>query len=296
MDVNRSGFTAILGRPNVGKSTLLNALLGEKIAIVSNKPQTTRNKITGVITQDGAQVIFIDTPGLHKPKNKLGQHMVKAVTDSIADVDAAIMVVEPKNPGPAENDLIERLSARKLPAILVINKIDTLQHKDELMKQIADWSAVYPFSAVVPVSALNNDGVKDVLTEIIKLMPEGPQYFPDDTLTTEPERAVVAEIIREKLLTLLQEEIPHGTAVSVERFKERENADLIDIDATIYCEKESHKGIIIGKQGQMLKKIGTLSREEIETFLDCHVNLKLWVKVKEDWRNRENILKTFGFD
>lgn len=294
MEVKQSGFIAIVGRPNVGKSTLLNAIVGEKIAIVTSKPQTTRNKITGVFTSEGVQLVFLDTPGLHRARTKLDDHMNKTVTDSIADVDAAVLVVEPeKDANGAELELIKRLSAKKIPVVLAINKIDTVK-KESLMEIIAAWSARHDFIAVVPVSAKNHDGVSIVIDELKKLMPEGPQYFPDDMMTDQPERLVVAEIIREKLLILLSDEVPHGVAVSVEGMKEC--SGIMDISATIYCERESHKGIIIGKGGKMLKEVGIKSRADIEKLLDCHVNLQLWVKVKDDWRNRENILKTMGFD
>lgn len=295
MEVERSGFIAIVGRPNVGKSTLLNKMLGEKVAIVSSKPQTTRNKITGVLTLDGVQLVFLDTPGLHRSKTKLDEHMAKAVDDSIADVDAAMIVVEPqKEINDDESAVLKKLSAKKIPVLLAINKIDTLRRKEDIMEIIAAWSERFDFSAVVPVSAVNGSGVKNLIEELKKQMPEGPQYFPDDMMTDQPERLIVAEIIREKLLVLLSDEVPHGIAVSIEGMKERKN--IMDIQATIYCEKESHKGIVIGKGGKMLKTVGMKSRQDIEKLLDCHVNLQLWVKVKDDWRNRENILKTLGYN
>lgn len=295
MEVERSGFIAIVGRPNVGKSTLLNKMLGEKVAIVSSKPQTTRNKITGVLTLDGVQLVFLDTPGLHRSRTKLDEHMAKAVDESIADVDAAMLVVEPqKEISGDESTVLEKLTAKKIPVLLAINKIDTLRHKEDIMEVIAAWSERSNFSAVVPVSAVSGSGVGSLLDELKKQMPEGPQYFPDDMMTDQPERLIVAEIIREKLLVLLSDEVPHGIAVSIEGMKERKN--MMDIQATIYCEKESHKGIVIGKGGKMLKTVGMKSREDIEKLLDCHVNLQLWVKVKDDWRNRENILKTLGYD
>lgn len=297
MDVSHSGFIAIVGRPNVGKSTLLNAILGEKLAIVSAKPQTTRNRITGVYTAPDAQLVFLDTPGLHQPRNKLGNYMVKTIGESIADVDAALLVVEPEREvKPAENDLIVRLRSAGIPTVLAVNKIDMRTDKTVLMGVIAAWSQQMDFAAVVPVSAKAGDGVSELLGELKKLLPPGPKFYPDDIFTTEPERAVVAELIREKLLRQLAEEVPHGTAVSVERMHEREEGGITDIEAVIYCEKESHKGIIIGKGGAMLKKIGTLAREDIERLLGTRVNLRLWVKVKEDWRNRESILKTLGYD
>ena len=278
----------------MGKSTLLNAILGEKIAIVSAKPQTTRNKITGVLTADDTQMIFLDTPGLHRSHTKLDEHMRRAVDDSIADVDAAVLVVEPqKECGEAESELIAKLAAKKMPVILAVNKIDTVK-KEALMGVIATWAQRLNFAAVVPVSATTGDGVKILLSELKKFMPQGPQYFPEDTLTDQPERLVVAEIIREKLLMLLSDEVPHGVAVSVESMKER--PEIMDIEAIIYCERDSHKGIIIGKGGRMLKTVGVKARADIETLLDCHVNLQLWVKVKDDWRNREGVLKTLGYD
>lgn len=295
MEVKRSGFIAIVGRPNVGKSTLLNNILGEKIAIVSAKPQTTRNKITGVLTQGDVQLVFLDTPGLHRARTKLDEYMAKAVADSIADVDTAVLVVEPvKDISADETALLEKLSAKKIPVLLAINKVDTIKHKETLMEIISTWSKRHDFYAVVPVSAVTGDGVDVLKQEISKKMPEGPQYFPDDMLTDQPERVVVAEIIREKLLQLLSDEVPHGIGVSIESMKERKK--VMDIQATIYCEKDSHKGIIIGKGGKMLKTVGMKAREDIERFLDIHVNLQLWVKVKDDWRNRSNVLKTLGYD
>ena len=281
----------------MGKSTLLNAMLGEKLAIVSAKPQTTRNRITGVFTAPDAQLVFLDTPGLHRPRNKLGDYMVKTIGESIADVDAVLLVVEPeRETKPAEDDLLERLKAAGIPTVLAVNKIDVLSDKKALMGVIAAWSQRLDFAAVVPVSASAGDGVSELLGELKNLLPPGPKFYPDDIYTTEPERAVVAELIREKLLRQLAEEVPHGTAVSVERMHEREEGGITDIEAVIYCEKESHKGIIIGKGGAMLKKIGTQARGDIERLLGTRVNLRLWVKVREDWRNREGILKTLGYD
>lgn len=294
MAVTKSGFIAIVGKPNVGKSTLLNAMIGEKVAIVTAKPQTTRNKITGVLTEGDTQLVFLDTPGLHRSHTKLDDHMRKAVVDSIADIDAAVLVVEPqKDANESELELIGKLASKKVPVVLAINKIDTVR-KETLMEVITAWSGRHDFSAVVPISAATGDGVDILKDELKKLMPEGPQYFPEDMMTDQPERLVVAEIIREKLLLLLSDEVPHGVAVTIERMHER--GELIDITATIYCEKESHKGIIIGKGGRMLKNVGIKSREDIERMLGCHVNLQLWVKVKEDWRNRENVIRTLGFD
>lgn len=296
MTIRHSGFVALIGRPNVGKSTLLNAVLGEKIAIVSPKPQTTRNRITGVYTKEDAQLVFLDTPGWHQPKTKLGRHMAQAVDTTLTDVDAVVLVIEPcEDVRPAEEELLGKLDKR-VPAVLVINKIDTLSDKGVLMGIIDQWSKRHDFAAIIPLSAAKQDGVDELLSELIPMMPEGPQYYPGDIVTAEPERVVVAEIIREKLLTLLNAEVPHGIAVSVERMHERESGDLIDIDATIYCERESHTGIIVGKGGSMLKKVGTQARADIESLLGCHVGLHLWVKVKENWRNREGILRTLGYD
>lgn len=299
MDNIRSGFVAIVGKPNVGKSTLLNAILGEKIAIVSPKPQTTRNRITGIYTAPGVQLIFLDTPGLHRPKTKLGEYMVKTIKNSIADVDAAILVVEPKAEiKPAETDLIENLRASGVPTVLAVNKIDEIEEKTALMGVIGAWSERMDFAAVVPISAATRDGVDELIAEVRSRMPEGPQYYPDGIVTAEPERAVVAEIIREKLLLLLSDEVPHGTAVSVEKMRERANEEggLMDIDAVIYCEKESHKGMIIGRGGSMLKRAGTLARVDIEKLLGCRVNLQLWVKVRDDWRNHGGMLRSLGYE
>lgn len=293
----KSAFIAIVGRPNVGKSSLLNALLGEKVAIVSNKPQTTRTRITGVLTRDKTQLVFIDTPGLHKPRTKLSEYMVKQVTDSVADVDAAILVVEPEGEiRKAEQELLASFRAQGIPAILAINKIDTLDAKEKLMAQILLYTQAFDFEAVVPISALKGDGIRELLEELDQFAEPSPFFFDADTLTDQPERVIVAEIVREKLLRSLYDEIPHGTAVAVERMKEREGQDILDIEVQIYCERESHKGMIIGKGGEMLKKIGTQSRQDIERFLNCKVNLQCWVKVREDWRNRENIIKSFGYN
>lgn len=294
MEVKKSGFIAIVGRPNVGKSTLLNAMVGEKVAIVSSKPQTTRNKITGVLTDGDVQLVFLDTPGLHRSHTKLDDHMRKAVVDSISDVDAAVLVVESlKDVNESELELIDKLASKKIPVVLAINKIDTVR-KETLMEVITAWSARHNFSAVVPISAATGDGIDILKEELKKLMPPGPQYFPEDMMTDQPERLVIAEIIREKLLMLLSDEVPHGIAVTIEQMKER--PEIVDIEAVIYCERESHKGIIIGKGGRMLKTVGMKSRADIERMLGCHVNLQLWVKVNEDWRNRENVIKTLGFD
>ncbi len=294
----KSAFIAITGRPNVGKSSLLNTLLGQKIAIVSNKPQTTRTRIMGVLTKDSTQFVFIDTPGLHKPKTSLGKYMVKSINESVAGVDVCILVVEAgRSMQDSEKELIERFKALKLPAVLVINKIDLVLDKSLIISQITEFMKEFEFSAVVPLSAKTGDGISSLTSELDKLANVSDFFFDEDTLTDQPERVIVAEMIREKMLRLLDKEIPHGIAVSVEKMRTRENKpDIIDIDATIYCEKVSHKGIIIGKSGSMLKRIGKSAREDIESFFDCKVNLQLWVKVKEDWRNREGLLKNFGFD
>ena len=294
---DKSAFIAIIGRPNVGKSSILNKLLGQKIAIVSHKPQTTRTRIMGVLTQDETQLVFIDTPGIHKPKTALGKYMVKSVKESVAGVDAVMLVAEcDKAPGDSELELIERVKGLEIPIVLVLNKIDTLKSKEAIIEIIAAYSNICDFTAVVPVSAKTGDGLELLKDELKALAAEGGHFFDDDTLTDQPERVLVAEIIREKLLRLLDKEIPHGTAVFVERMKTRQDGEIIDIDATIYCERESHKRIIIGKGGSMLKKVGTYARQDIEGFFDCRANLRLWVKVKEDWRNRENILRSLGFD
>ncbi|HIT53535.1 MAG TPA: GTPase Era [Candidatus Fimivicinus intestinavium] len=293
----RTAFISIVGCPNVGKSSLLNRMLGQKVAIVSSKPQTTRTRIMGVLTQDKVQLVFTDTPGFHRPHNKLGEKMVKAVGDSITDVDACLFVVEPQGElRPAEQELLRRFQAEKLPVILAINKIDTLPRRELLMERILQFSPLYDFTAVVPVSAMKGDGVDELLGELKKLSVPSMHFFPDDTLTDQPERVLAAEIIREKLLRLLDQEIPHGIAVSVEKMRERENSDLMDVEATIFCERESHKGIIIGKKGAMLKKVSTYAREDMERFFGCRINLQCWVKVKEDWRNREGLIHNFGLD
>ena len=296
MEKTFSAFIAIVGRPNVGKSSLLNRFVGEKVAIVSPKPQTTRTRITGVFTEGETQFVFIDTPGLHNPRTKLSEFMVKQIKDSVVDVDAAVLVTEPLGKiHPMELELLQRFRDLRIPAILAINKIDTIPKKDVMMEKISAFSKLFPFEAVVPVSALTGDGMPQLLAELSHYAKEGPHYFPDDAMTDQPERVIVAEIIREKLLNCLSEEIPHGTAVTVEQMVEREEKDLIDIHAVIYCEKDSHKGIIIGKQGTMLKKVASQARRDIESFLDIKVNLQCWVKVKEDWRNRPGVIQDLGF-
>lgn len=295
---DKSAFIAIVGRPNVGKSSLLNVMLGQKVAIVSNKPQTTRTRIMGVLTQEETQLVFIDTPGLHKPHNRLGDYMVRSVRESVAGVDACLLVVEAgREIAPAEQELMGRFQALGLPAVLAINKIDLLEDKSLLMRQIASFAQAFSFEAVVPVSAETKDGVTDLIAELKKLAMPGGHFFESDTLTDQPERVIAGEIIREKLLRLLDKEVPHGIAVSVEQMREREDGSgITDIGATIYCEKDTHKGIVIGKKGAMLKKVGSYARQDMEQFFDCKINLQLWVKVKEDWRNREGLLRNFGFD
>lgn len=295
--MTKSAFVAIVGKPNVGKSSLLNLLVGEKIAIISDKPQTTRTRITGVLTEGETQLVFIDTPGLHKPKNKLGDYMVKQVTDSVGDVDCAVFVTDPLGEvTEAEKQLIENIRQLHLPAILVINKIDTLQNKEDMVKKMVTISGMYDFEEVVPISVYQEDGAELLLKLIQDQAQEGPHFFPNDTLTDQPEKVIVAEIIREKVLRNMRDEIPHGTAVVIERMRERPGKDIMDIDATILCEKSSHKGMIIGKQGSMLKKIASQSRQEIESFLETRVNLQCWVKIREDWRNSEFSIRDLGFN
>lgn len=293
----KTAFIAIVGCPNVGKSSLLNNFIGSKIAIVSDKPQTTRTKIMGVLTKDEVQLVFTDTPGFHKPHNKLGEKMNEAVNDSIGGVDACLFVTESFGEiKKGEKELISKMKSSKIPVILAINKVDMLKDKKELLKRISEFAELLDFEAVVPVSAKTGEGVSELLEEMEKLSFESPHFFPDDTLTDQPERILVAEIIREKILRLMDKEIPHGIAVSVEKMREREDRDILDIDAVIYCERERHKGMVIGKQGAMLKKISTYSRMDIEKFFGIQVNLKTWVKVKEDWRNREGLIHNFGLD
>lgn len=295
--MTKTAFTAIVGCPNVGKSSLLNKMLGTKIAIVSSKPQTTRTKIMGVLTTGDTQLVFTDTPGYHKPHNKLGEKMNQAVGDSIGGVDACLFVVEAKGKiKKGEFELMEKFKKLKVPVILAINKIDMLKDKEELLERIAEFSSLYDFEAVVPVCAETGENVKDVLQELDKLAVESPHFFPDDTLTDQPERVLAAEIIREKILRLMDKEVPHGIAVSIEKMREREDKDILDIEAIIYCERESHKGMVIGKKGAMLKKISTYARQDLENFFGIKVNLQTWVKVKEDWRNREGLIHNFGLD
>ena len=290
----KTAMITICGRPNVGKSTLTNYLVGEKIAIVSNKPQTTRNRICGIVTKGDTQYVFVDTPGFHRARTKLGDYLVNVAQESIADVDLTLLVVEPiASIGPQEESLIEKIQASRCPAILVINKIDTVE-KDTLLEVIAKYSQAANFEAIMPISAKTGDGVEELLSMCGKYAQEGPFLFPEDVTTDQPERQVMAEIIREKLLWCLDKEIPHGTAVEITKFSERDNG-VIDLDATIYCEKASHKGIIIGKQGQMLKKISTLARQDCEKFMGTRVYLTTWVKVKENWRDSDFLVKNFGY-
>ena len=290
----KAGMIAIVGRPNVGKSTLTNALVGEKIAIVSNKPQTTRNRIAAVVDRGESQFVFLDTPGLHKAKTRLGDYMVGVVKESVADVDAALLLVEPiPHIGGPEEELITSLEKRKVPTVLVINKIDTVE-KEKLLSVIAAYTQDHTFAAVMPISAKEGDGVGDLLDLLEGYLPEGPWLFPEGMVTDQPERQVCGEILREKLLLCLDKEVPHGTAVELTRFVERDD-EVIECDATIYCEKESHKGIIIGKKGAMLKKISTMAREDMEKFMGTKVYLQTWVKVKENWRDNLNLIHSFGY-
>lgn len=293
--ITKNIMVTITGRPNVGKSTLANTLTGEKIAIVTNKPQTTRNRIFAIVNHEDIQFVFIDTPGFHKARTKLGDYMVKIVNDSVTDVDAIALVVEPvPTVGTQESILIEKIKQSKIPSVLAINKIDTVK-KEELLAVIAAYSQVHEFNSIVPISARTGENVDLLLDELGKFAQEGPQLFPDDMITDQPEKQIMAEIVREKLLMCLDREIPHGTAVVVTKFSEREDTEIIDVDVTIYCEKSSHKGMIIGKNGAMLKKIGSLAREDMEKFMGAKVFLQTWVKVKENWRDRDSLLKNFGY-
>lgn len=295
MEIKKSGIITIVGRPNVGKSTLLNALVGEKIAIVTSKPQTTRNRICGIVNRNGCQYVFTDTPGLHKARNRLGEYMDGVVRASISDVDAAMLVVEPiPRPGEPELQLIQRIKALKVPCVLVINKTDTVAQKQSLLEVIAAYQKEHDFDAIIPLSARKGDGVEELMETLRQYLTEGPQLFPEDMTTDQPERQVMAEILREKMLRLLQKEIPHGTAVEISKFSERDN-EIIDVEATIYCEKASHKGIIIGKQGAMMKKISTSARRDMERFMGTKVFLTTWVKVKENWRDNLTAIQNFGY-
>ena len=289
----KSGFVTLIGRPNVGKSTLMNYLIGQKIAITSNKPQTTRNRIQTVLTTDEGQIVFVDTPGIHKAKNKLGEYMVNVAEKTLNEVDVVLWLVEPTTfIGAGEQHIAKQLQRVKTPVILVINKVDSVK-REEILPAIAAYKDIYDFADIVPVSARSGDNTDELLRVIIKYLPYGPQFYDEDTVTDQPERQIVAELIREKALHSLQDEIPHGIAVAIDRMKMQNK--VMHIDATIICERDSHKGIIIGKQGSMLKKIGSTARYEIERMLDCKVNLKLWVKVKKDWRDSEFLMKNFGY-
>ena len=293
--MTKTAMITIAGRPNVGKSTLLNALVGEKIAIVSNKPQTTRNRITGVVNRGETQFIFMDTPGFHKARTRLGDYMVNVVRQSVADVDAVLLMVEPiANIGTQEQMLLDQLREEQIPTLLLINKIDTVE-KETLLAVIAAYSEAFDFAAVIPLSAREHQGLDTLLDELDQYAEEGPHLFPEDMNSDQPEKQVVAEIIREKLLWNLDREIPHGTAVEITRFSERDNG-ILDVEATIYCEKASHKGIIIGKQGQMLKKISSQARADIERFMGMKTYLETWVKVKENWRDNMNLIRNFGYE
>ena len=296
-NITKTAMITVCGRPNVGKSSLTNALVGEKVAIVSNKAQTTRNRIYGIVNREDTQYILLDTPGLHKPKSALGDYMVKVVTSSLSDVDCALLLVEPiPHVGGPEKALIDRIREEKIPCILCINKIDTVEKKDDLLEVIAAYSAVYPgFDAIIPISARTGDGLDDLMAQLQTYAAEGPQLFPDGMTTDQPDAQVCAEIVREKMLLCLEKEIPHGTAVEVTRFAEREDTGIIDLDVTIYCEKASHKGIIIGKQGAMLKKISSLARADMEKFMGTKVYLQTWVKVKENWRDNLNYVRSMGY-
>ena len=293
--MSRTAFITIAGRTNAGKSSLLNAIVGEKIASVSNKPQTTRTRITGIRNIDDVQLVFFDTPGLHKPVNKLSEHMINTVKESVSDIDAVLFVMDcTKKINEQEINLLKSLNSSKMPVILVLNKIDLLRSMDELAPVISSLTEKINFQAVIPVSVTQGNGIDIVIDEIINLSEESVHFFPDDMITDQPEKVLASEIIREKLLILLKDEVPHGIAVGVEQMTERDDKDILDISAVISCEKESHQGIIIGKGGAMLKKASTMARLELEDFFQIQVNLKCWVKVKEDWRNRENLIRSFG--
>ena len=295
MQKYKSGFVTIIGRPNVGKSTLMNRLIGQKIAITSNKAQTTRNRIQTVYTDDEGQIIFLDTPGINKAKNKLGEYMLNVAESTLNEVDVILWLVEPSTfIGAGERYIIEQLAKVKTPVLLILNKMDTVE-EETLLQAIDKYKDVLAFAEIIPVSALKGKNTQDVIRTIMKYLPEGPRYYDEDTITDQPERQIVAEIIREKALRLLDQEIPHGIAVVIDRMKDRPQGRIVDIDATIICERDSHKGIIIGRQGAMLKKIGTQARIDMEKLLDTKVNLKLWVKVKKDWRDSDTLLKNYGF-
>ena len=292
----KSGFVTLIGRPNVGKSTLMNHLIGQKIAITSEKPQTTRNRIQTVYTDERGQIIFLDTPGIHKAKNKLGEYMVNVAENTLKEVDVILWLVEPTTfIGAGECHIAEQLSKIKTPVILVINKIDTVKSKEEILTFIAAYKDILNFAEIIPVSALKEMNIEDVKSSIFKYLPAGPQFYDEDTVTDQPMRQIAAELIREKALRMLDDEIPHGIAVVIDQMKERPNG-IIDVDATIVCERDSHKGIIIGKGGSMLKRIGTAARMEIENLMDTKVNLKLWVKVRREWRDSDMYMKNYGYN
>lgn len=293
----KSAFVAIVGRPNVGKSSLMNRIVGEKVAIVSPKPQTTRTRITGILTKGETQLVFIDTPGIHIPKTKLSDYMVKQVRESVADVDVAVLMTEPTGPiSRVEQELVESFKERKLHAILAVNKVDILARKEDMMPKIQAFSELFDFDEIIPLSVLQSDGVDILMEKLAAYATDGPHFFDDDAYTDQPERVIVGEIIREKLLNNLQDELPHGLAVVVSSMKERDGSNFLDIHADIVCEKKSHKGMIIGKQGAMLKKVGSQARSDIEAFLDCRINLQLWVRIKDDWRNRDGLIRQLGFE
>lgn len=292
----KSGFASLIGRPNVGKSTLMNRLIGQKIAITSNKPQTTRNRIQTVYTCEQGQIVFLDTPGIHKAKNKLGEYMVNVAQNTLKEVDVVLWLVEPSNfVGAGERHIAEQLQRVNTPVILIINKVDTVK-REEVLAFIDTYRKIFDFAEIIPVSALKGTNTDDVLDTIFKYLPYGPMFYDEDTVTDQPMRQIVSELIREKALRCLDEEIPHGIAVYIDIMKERPAGDIIDIEATIVCERDSHKGIVIGKQGQMLKKIGTQARKEIENMMEMKVNLKLWVKVRKEWRDSDAQLKNFGYN
>ena len=297
-NITRTAMITICGRPNVGKSSLTNALVGEKIAIVSDKPQTTRNRIYGVVNRGDTQYVLLDTPGLHKPRSRLGDYMVKVVRESLQQVEAALLLVEPiAHVGEPEKILLQRIREEHLPCVLCINKIDTVEKKDDLLAVIAAYSQAFDgFDAIIPISARTGDGLDDLMAQLQTYAAEGPQLFPDGMTTDQPDAQVCAEIVREKMLLCLEKEIPHGTAVEVTRFTEREDTGIIDLDVTIYCEKASHKGIIIGKHGDMLKRISSLARRDIEKFMGAKVYMETWVKVKENWRDNVNFIRARGYD
>ena len=294
-EITKSGIITICGRPNVGKSTLTNALVGEKVAIVSNKPQTTRNRICGILNRGESQFVFVDTPGLHKARTRLGDYMVNVVKESVSDVDAVMLLVEPiANIGGPEQQLIDRIKTLGCPAVLVINKVDTLEKKEDLLEIIQLYGQAHEFQAIVPISARNKEGIDELLNILEKFIQEGPQLFPSDMTSDQPERQMMAEILREKMLLCLDKEIPHGTAVEITRFAERDD-EVVEVDATIYCEKSSHKGIIIGKGGAMLKKVSSLARKDMEKFMGTKIFLQTWVKVKENWRDNPAAIQNFGY-